>query len=219
MSLEGVDRNMAGVAEAFSQEELLERLRASSGAMAGLYTRLLASNYAGSGKAATSEQVSARIDSLPEDQRGPFARALLTADSGNAELLQTALEHLVDHEQWQLLTPAETSRAMVAMREKADPVVLAEWAVSLPPRQETSEMFHRGVEPFIRKSPEEAWGWIQEMDEGYWRDRALAEYSQINLHVFNDPEKSAAALEQIRDPEFLKVAQGWRKGWEVRQGK
>jgi hypothetical protein len=219
LSIEGMDRQLAGVAKTFSEHELIERLRASSGEMAGFYTKLLATNYAGAAKTATSEQVDARIDSLPEEQRGPFARALLTANSGNAELLQTALEHLVDHEQWQLLDRAETSRAVVAMREKANPVVLAEWALSLPRRQETNEMFHRGVEPFIRKSPEEAWSWIQEMEDDYWRDRALAEYSQINLHVFNDPEKSATALGQIRDPEFLKVAQGWRKGWEARQGK
>lgn len=219
MSLEGMDRNLAGVAGAFSQDELLERLRSSTGEMAGLYTRLLAENYAGSSATVSGQEVTAHIASLPEDQRGPFARALLTSDTKNAELLQTALEHLVDHEEWQLLTPPETSQAMRNMREKADPVVLAEWAMTLPHRQETNEMFHRGVEPRIRKSPEEAWGWIQGMEDGYWKDRALAEYSQINLHVFNSPEKSAEALAQIRDPEFLKIAQAWRKGWEARQQK
>jgi hypothetical protein len=219
MSLDGVDRNLIGIAGVFSQDELLERLRSSTGAMTGLYTKLLAANYAGTSITANGEEVTARIGSLPEDQRGPFARALLTADTKNAELLQTALEHLMDHEQWQLLTPPETSQAMRNMREKADPVVLSEWAMSLPHRQETNEMFHRGVEPRIRKSPEEAWGWIQGMEDGYWKDRALAEYSQINLHLFNDPEKSATALGQIQDPEFLKIARGWRQGWEARQGK
>lgn len=219
MSLDGVDRDLAAVAEAFSQDELLERLRSSSGEMAGLYTKMLAANYALASQTASGAEVTARIDSLPEDQRGPFARALLTADSKNAELLQTALEHLVDHEQWQLLTPPETSRAMRDMRENADPVVISEWSLTLPHRQETNEMFHRGVEPRIRKSPEEAWSWIQGMEDSYWKDRALAEYSQINLHVFNSPEKSAEALAQIRDPEFLKIAQAWRKGWEARQGK
>ncbi|RYD20259.1 MAG: hypothetical protein EOP88_15805 [Verrucomicrobiaceae bacterium] len=219
MSLDGVDRDLAAVAKVFSQDELLERLRSSTGEMAGLYTKMLAANYSTSSGTASGAEVTARIDSLPEDQRGPFARALLTSDTKNAELLQTALEHLVDHEQWKLLTPPETSQAMRNMREKADPVVLAEWAMTLPHRQETNEMFHRGVEPRIRKSPEEAWGWIQGIQDGYWKDRALAEYSQINLHVFNDPEKSATALGQIQDPEFLKIARAWRQGWESRQGK
>ncbi len=80
-------------------------------------------------------------------------------------------------------------------------------------------MFHRGVEPYIRKSPEEAWNWIQEMGEGYWRDRALAEYSQINLHVFKDPAKSAAAIAQIQDPVFLETVKGWRASWEKRQAR
>jgi hypothetical protein len=105
------------------------------------------------------------------------------------------------------------------MAQTMDPVKLAEWAGNLPPREETTEMFHRGVEPYIRKSPEEAWSWIEQMDAGYWRDHALAEYSQVNLHVFNDPAKSAAAIAQIRDPAFLETVKGWRASWQKQKGR
>lgn len=215
LALEGLDRSFFQASvTVFSKDELKEKLLNSSGGMANFYSSLVAMNYAASSRDASSEQVTAEINSLPEDKRGRFAKALLSSYTGNADLLQTALDHLVDHEQWQLLDKGETSRAVQTMRQNADPVNLAEWAASLPPREETTEMFHRGVEPYIRKSPEEAWSWIQEMQDGYWRDRALAEYSQINLHVFNDPEKSATAIGQIRDPAYRETVKGWRASWE-----
>lgn len=220
LAVNGLDRSFFQAAvRVFSKDELKEKLLDSTGGMADFYSSLVAMNFAAASREASSEQVTAEIDSLPEDKRGPFAKALLTSYTGNADLLQTALDHLVDHEQWQLLDKGETSRAVQTMRQNADPVSLAEWAVSLPPREETTEMFHRGVEPYIRKSPEEAWNWIQEMADGYWRDRALAEYSQINLHVFNDPDKSAAAIGQIRDPAYRETVKGWRAGWEKQKGR
>ncbi len=97
--------------------------------------------------------------------------------------------------------------------------MLANWAQSLPPRRETAELFHRGVEPYIRKDPDAAWQWIDGLDNSFWRDRALAEYSQVNLHVFNDPEKSTAAIEQISDAVYREMVKGWRADWERQHAK
>jgi hypothetical protein len=215
MTFEGIDRSFSSaVGQQLSKDELMAKLGSAGGALSGFYTSILAARYSDISRNAPAEAVVAEIASLPEDKRGGFAKALLSSHGGNPAILRTALDHLVDHEQWQLLDKQETSRAVQIMREKSDPVEMAEWAVNLPPREETSEMFHRGVEPYIRKDPQEAWNWIQGMEAGYWRDHALAEYSQINLHVFNDPEKSAAAIAQIRDPAFLETVKGWRASWE-----
>ena len=220
IALEGIDRSFSkAVGEQLSKDELMEKLGNAGTALSGFYTSILAARYSDISRNASAEAVTAEIASLPEDKRSGFAKALLNTYTGNPAILQTALDHLVDHEQWQLLDKGETSRAVQTMRQNADPVSLAEWAVSLPPREETTEMFHRGVEPYIRKSPEDAWSWIQEMEDGYWRDRALAEYSQINLHVFNDPDKSAAAIGQIRDPAYRETVKGWRAGWEKQKGR
>lgn len=220
IAVDGLGRTFFGAAvNAFSKDELMEKLRTSSGGMIGFYTSMVAMNYATTSRDASAEQVSAEIDSFPEDKQDAFAKALLGSYTGNANLLQTALDHLVDHEQWQLLDKGETSQAVQTMRQNADPVALAQWAASLPPREETTEMFHRGVEPYIRNDREASWTWIQQMEDGYWRDHALAEYSQVNLHVFNDPEKSAAAIGQIRDPAFLETVRGWRVQWEKQKGK
>ncbi|MES2921303.1 MAG: hypothetical protein V4819_07145 [Verrucomicrobiota bacterium] len=214
-TLEGLDPHYSqSVGEQLSKEELLERLRNPDDKLSGFYTSILAEKYSAASRYDSADDVRAEIGSLPEANRGTFARALLDSYSRNPAMIQTALDQLVTTQQWQFLDKEETSNSVRTMAQTMDPVYLAEWAVNLPPREETSEMFHRGVEPYIRKSPEEAWNWIQEMDDGYWRDRALAEYSQINLHVFNDPAKSAAAIAQIRDPAFLETVKGWRASWE-----
>ncbi len=220
MTFDGIDRYFSSaVGEQLPKDELMAKLGSAGPALSCFYTSILAARFSDNSRYASAEAVTAEIASLPEDNRDGFAKALLSSHGGNPAILQAALDHLVEHEQWQLLDKGETSRAVMIMREKVDPVEMAGWAVNLPPREETTEMFHRGVEPYIRKSPEEAWNWIQEMDDGFWRDRALAEYSQINLHVFNDPEKSAAAIGQIRDPAYREIVKGWRASWEKQKGK
>lgn len=219
MSLEELDSPFfSNVGKAFTQDQLLERIsRSPDGAL--FETKILAGCFAETLGGKSSGEIAAVLDSLPSDLRGPLAKSLLTANSMDKELLQTALDTMVASGNWALFVDSETARAMRAIQRTADPVDLAEWSLALPPRQETSEIFHRGVEPYIRKNPEGAWNWIQSMDDGYWKDRALAEYSQINLHVYNDPEKSAAALEQIRDAGFRGRAEGWRKDWERQKGR
>jgi hypothetical protein len=219
-AMEGLARALSeNYGEVFSKEELMERLAESGGGMSAIYTALLAGRFLAFPDADTPDKVTAEIDSLPEDKRGLFAKALLNSQNDHPGIIHAALDHLLSHEQWQLLDKQETSRAVQIMRENADPVEMAEWAAALPPREETTEMFHRGVEPYIRKDREAAWNWIQQMDAGYWRDRALAEYSQVNLHVFNDPEKSSAAIGQITDPAFRDTVKGWRSGWEKQKGR
>ncbi len=95
---------------------------------------------------------------------------------------------------------------------------MAEWAVNLPQRAETAEMFHRGVEPFIQQDRAGAWDWISQLETGIWRDRAYAEYSQQSLRRFNDPDQSRQALDQIEDPNFKQTAEKWRKDWEREKG-
>ena len=41
----------------------------------------------------------------------------------------------------------------------------------------------------------------------------------MNLHVFNDPEKSTAAIEQISDAVYREMVKGWRADWERQHAK
>lgn len=220
LAVDGLGRQIAfSAATLLSKDELMAKLGSSNEAMAGFYTSALATQFDSGSTGSSPEQITSAIEAIPAGQRGVFARALVNSPMQNPVVIQTSLNHLVSSGSWQLLDKQETSRAVQVLSRSADPVELAEWSASLPPRAETTEMFHRGVEPYIRKDREAAWDWIQQMEPGYWRDRALGEYSQVNLHVFKDPEKSNAAIGQIKDPAFREMVRSWRSGWEKQQGK
>lgn len=200
------------------KEALLEGLAAAKGAMADFYAGALARECVNSAPNADAGQVEARISSIPEDQRALFAVSLLNQSTPNAAFRQTALRSLVESEAWQYLDQESSGQVMRSMAYVMEPAALAEWVRSLPARTETAELFHRGVEPYIRKDPAAAWQWIDGLQDPFWRDRALAEYSQVNLHVFNNPEASAQAIGQIRDATFRETVRAWRAAWEKQRG-
>lgn len=218
VSMEGLKTwHVTGFAGDFTPEELIERVNIPDRILQDYYVSTMAFGLLKSSYLSKAEDVSAKIQEVPSGTRDQFAGLLLTFAS-KPGVLQASVDHFVSEGNWAHLEKVDVSRFIQQMAEKSDPAGVAEWAATLPPRQETDGMFRSGVEPFIRKSPEDAWNWIQDMNEGYWRDRALAEYSHVNLTVFNDPAKSAVALAQIRDPDVLNAAQNRTKGWEEGQG-
>ncbi|HEY1122752.1 MAG TPA: hypothetical protein VGE67_14170, partial [Haloferula sp.] len=95
---------------------------------------------------------------------------------------------------------------------------VADWATDLPVRKETTELFHRSVDRYLRDNMDGARDWLATLPEGTWRDRAYAEYSQQALNAHNNPEASRWALDQIGDTTFKHEAESWRSNWEKRTG-
>jgi hypothetical protein len=95
---------------------------------------------------------------------------------------------------------------------------VADWATELPVRKETTELFHRSVDHYLRDNMEAARDWLAAIPPGVWRDRAYAEYSQQALNAHNNPEASRWALDQIGDTTFKREAESWRSQWETRTG-
>ena len=83
--------------------------------------------------------------------------------------------------------------------------------MTLPVRQETTELFHRAVEIFLAGNLEAARdaGWMS-LPDGVWRDRAYAEFSQAALNVHNNSRASRWALNRIGDKDFKSEAEDWR---------
>lgn len=170
-----------------------------------------------------SQNFSTEVAKLPADQRALFAAKVLdfTSIGGDkVEEIQTkkdSIEYLVAEQNWKLLEGKGAEDAVRSMASVTDPQALAEWSYTLPPRKETTEMFHRGVETYMRKSPEQAWQWVQDLPSGYWKDRALAEFSQQSLHHHKNPEWSRNAIDQIADPSYRQIVEGWRSDWESKK--
>lgn len=90
---------------------------------------------------------------------------------------------------------------------------MASWAVTLPERYETLELFYRGVEGYIGDDLNRAWDWIEEFPPDLWRDRALAVYSQEALNRHRNYEESERALKAITNPKIEAAARSWRPKW------
>lgn len=158
-------------------------------------------------------------EGIPEARRGEAAKAMLSPMNYESKALTTAIDLAMQAGEWEYLA-AKAPEQLRWHARHADPVTLAEWAMDLPERPETVELFHRGVDRYIGDDLPRAKGWLEEMEPGDWhRERGLAEYSQQALRRHQDPEASRWALDQITDPALKQAAEGWRQDWERETGK
>ncbi len=158
-------------------------------------------------------------ENIPEAERSEAVTAMLSPMSIESGSLTTAIDLAMEAGEWALLAEKAPER-LRWHANNTDPVKLAEWAMDLPEREETVELFHRAVDRYIGDDLPRARGWLEEMEPGDWhRERGLAEYSQQALRRHQDPEASRWALDQITDPALKQTAEGWRQDWERETGK
>lgn len=196
-------------------ERFLSAMHDGREPMASLSARVFAQHMAlYGGETGFAEQVA----KVPENVAGTYALESMKLTHGSRAALMEQFEFLVGGNHWPELADPAAAAKVKDMARLMPSQELAEWVESLPARAETTEMFHRGVEPYIREDPAAAWEWISGMEDGLWRDRAFAEYSQQSLHQWKDLAKSREALDQIADPEFRAVAEQWRANWARNNG-
>lgn len=196
-------------------ESLFSAMREGREPMASLSARALALRENLNGG---NMDFAGRVAKVPESVAGQYALESMKLTHGDRGKLMERFEFLVGGNHWPELADPTAAAKVKEMASLMPSRELAEWVVTLPARDETTSMFHRGVEPFIREDPAAAWEWISALEEGPWRDRAFAEYSQQSLHQRKDLSKSREALDQIGDPEFRKIAEQWRKTWALNNG-
>jgi hypothetical protein len=158
-------------------------------------------------------------ENIPEARRGEAAKAMLSPMNYESKALTTAIDLAMQAGEWDFLA-ANAPEQLRWHAHHTDPVKLAEWAMELPERPETVELFHRAVGRYIGDDLPRAKGWLEQMEPGDWRrERGLAEYSQQALRRHQDPEASRWALDRITDPALKQAAEGWRQDWERETGK
>ena len=161
-------------------------------------------------------EVEAQVLALPEALRKDVTWAAFTGSTPETRLGIATL--LVDQMAWDKLESGEIVSLLQITARQGKAKELADWATELPVRKETTELFHRTVDPYLRDNMDGAREWLATLPEGTWRDRAYAEYSQQALNAHNNPEASRWALDQIGDTTFKTEAESWRSNWEKRTG-
>ncbi|MES2661084.1 MAG: hypothetical protein V4689_20850 [Verrucomicrobiota bacterium] len=139
-------------------------------------------------------------------------------DGSNPETVLGTMDLLIDEGAWSKVEQAETVGQLQDIARNGGAESVADWALTMPVRKETTELFHRSVEMYLRDNMDAAREWMTAIPSGVWRDRAFAEYSQQALNAHNDPAASRWALDQIGDPAFKSEATSWRSQWEKRSG-
>lgn len=164
-----------------------------------------------------SEEIADEIEDLPEALREEVVWAALI-DNDAADNVLGLVDLLIDEGAWEKLQQPETARQLQKIARSGAARQVADWAMTLPVRQETIGLFHRSVETFLAKNPESSQRWLDGLPDGVWRDRAYAEFSQVALSVHNNSRASRWALNRIGDKDFKNEAEGWRSQWEKRTG-
>ena len=167
--------------------------------------------------AKSTDEIAAEIESLPDGLREEALWAAFK-ETDQPENVLGLLDLFIEEEAWPRLEDPETLRQIQQLARAGDALIVAEWAVTLPIRPETTGLFHRSVESYFREDRVAARDWIDALPPGTWRDRALAGYSQVALHDHNDPQASRRALQQISDSDLRTEAESWRTQWGKRTG-
>jgi hypothetical protein len=170
--------------------------------------------WAASLRGAGDDKFAEEAGLVPDEAKEEAARAVMQALRPDSKSMLGAFDFAMDAGQWPLVA-AEAPELLRRAPNSTDAARLADWAMDLPERPETVEIFHRAVDRYIGEDLGRAREWIAGMDEADWhRDRALAEFSQQALRRHQDPASSRWALDQIADPSLKATAEGWRRDWE-----
>lgn len=166
----------------------------------------------------SNEEIASSIEGFPANLKQEILGSILDLDmySRSGEKLTGLLDLLVAENAWGKLGNREVSGMLLRASREEDARQIADWVTTIPFRKETTEMFHRGVETYLRDNMETSKDWIAGIPSAEWRDRAYAEYSQQALNAKKDPSASRWALDKIQDTTFKAEAERWRSNWEKR---
>ncbi|QJE97045.1 hypothetical protein [Luteolibacter luteus] len=152
---------------------------------------------------------------LSDDDQLVIAPQLLAEAKGNAlasgSAVPNVLEMLCELENWELL--AEEGPAAIDTfleRRKQSGGELSRWALKLPAREETAEIFRRAVSERFREDLEEGATWVASLPEGWHREQAFA---QLAISADRDHRNAAMrdqALAGIADPALQQEMREWR---------
>ncbi len=168
---------------------------------------------------ASRDAIRQQLDNLPADLRSQVMEHILANPRNNAPALTLALDQVVNGDNWAARQQELCVRLHNAVGRCADPVEIAEWAGTLPEREDCEDLYRVGIRMYLVREPEQAWQWIGEMPSGWKRDNALAEYINGTLHNRNDETAAQRALDLIESEHFRTAATQMLEKWQAAQSK
>ncbi|WP_035613879.1 hypothetical protein [Haloferula sp. BvORR071] len=159
--------------------------------------------------------IGAEWEKIPTADRAQAARLLLNQVGKQLPGIRFAVDRAIEGGQWQTLRDNGGAEYFSSQLMKGEPEELAQWALTLPHREEVGGYFADAILPKLTKDPEAGRAWLESLPEGSWqRDEGYAALAQETLKKGGDWE---AVVEEISDAEIRRRAEERKRDWEVRK--
>lgn len=156
---------------------------------------------------------------LPDDLRPQVMDHILANPRNNAPAMTLALDEVVNSDDWAARQKELCYRLHNTLASCTDAAEIAEWAGTLPEREDCEDLYRVGVRQFLAREPDHGWEWIGGMPSGWQRDNALTEYINGSLHNRRDEAAAQRALDLIESDHFRASATQMFEKWQATNSK
>jgi hypothetical protein len=160
-----------------------------------------------------------KLAGLPEDLQPQVMEHILANPRNNAPAMTLALDEAVKSDDWATRQQASCIALHKAVASCADAAEIAEWAGTLPEREDCEDLYRVGVRQFLAREPDRGWEWIGAMPSGWQRDNALTEFVNGSLHSRRDEAAAQRALDLIESDHFRTAATQTMEKWQAGKAK
>ena len=156
---------------------------------------------------------------LPDDLRPQVMEHILANPRNNAPAMTLALDEAVKSDDWATRQQASCIALHKVVASCTNAAEIAEWAGTLPEREDCEDLYRVGVRQFLAREPDRGWDWIGAMPFGWQRDNALTEFVNGSLHSRRDAAAAQRALDLIESDHFRTAATQTLEKWQAGQSK
>lgn len=161
------------------------------------------------------ENFEAEWAKVPEEDKGQAARMLLSQTYNESPALLQVIERAIETGQWSALgTPGVADKLRGYKGASVDE--RAEWALTLPERDELIGIFNLSVSEKLLANPQEGRKWLESLPAGSWqRERGFVEMMLGSIWVRGDAAAAQRAIDGITDERARQNAETARYDWQL----
>lgn len=161
------------------------------------------------------ENFEAEWAKVPEEDKAQAARMLLSRADTESPALMQVIERAIEAGQWSALGAPGISDKMRGY-QGASVDERAEWALTLPEKDELIGIFNLSVSEKLLANPDEGRKWLESLPEGSWqRERGFVEMMLGSLWVRGDMGAAQRAIDGITDEKARQNAETARYDWQL----
>jgi hypothetical protein len=157
----------------------------------------------------SAEQRAEILARTPVDRRTPLALDLAREAGRNSSAITAAIDSVVTSPDWQQHAKHLAAKLHNSLPNGADALRVADWAASIPAREDTEDLYRTAVRSYLQQRPiTEIREWIDTMPPGWRRDNTLAALVQSNAN-FQKFDEARWALDRIQSSHFRSEGEKW----------